>query len=339
MTDPRVAQGRRRMAAALALTPLLAPLSGLLPTRSWAADAGAAASDYPRKPIKIAIGFAPGGSTDAPMRVLGEQVARILGQPVVIENKPGAGGVLGVQGIISAPPDGYTLAIAPAGIYRLPYTQNIRWSPDSDLSYIIGLTGYAFGIVVPASSPFKTLQDYVAYAKAHPGELTYSTPGIATTNHLTMEQLSRQFGIQLNHVPYKGSADSLQALLAGQVASAAETSAFVPYVESGKLRLLTVWGDKRMARFPSVPTLQESGADIVQKSPWGLVGPKGMDPAIVRKLHDAFRQAMQSPAFLQVLERFDMGPDYRSPQDFHAFAQASMRKEKAVIEMLGLNVK
>lgn len=335
MNDSRMRQGRRRMAAALALTPLLAPLAGLQPARSWAAGA----AGYPRKPLKIAIGFAPGGSTDAPMRVLGEQVARILGQPVVIENKPGAGGVLGVQGIISAPADGYTLAIAPAGIYRLPYTQNIRWSPDTDLTYIIGLTGYAFGIVVPASSPFKTLQDFVAYAKVHPGELTYSTPGIATTNHLTMEQLSRQFGMVLNHVPYKGSADSLQALLAGQVASAAETSAFVPYVESGKLRLLAVWGDKRMGRFPDVPTLQESGADIVQKSPWGLVGPRGMDPAVVRTLHDAFRQAMQSPAFVQVLERFDMAPDYRSPQDFHAFAQASMRKEKAVVEMLGLQAK
>lgn len=153
MTDPRIQQGRRRMAAALALSPLAA-----LPGRLWAQDD---AASYPRKPIKIAIGFAPGGSTDAPMRVLGEQVARILGQPIVIENKPGAGGVLGVQGIVSAQPDGYTLAIAPAGIYRLPYTQRTRWSPDTDLTYIIGLTGYAFGIVVPASSPFKTLQDYV----------------------------------------------------------------------------------------------------------------------------------------------------------------------------------
>lgn len=336
MTDSHMRQGRRRMAAALVLTPWLAPLAGLQPARSWAAGA---AAGYPRKPLKIAIGFVPGGSTDAPMRVLGEQVARILGQPVVIENKPGAGGVLGVQGILNAPADGYTLAIAPAGIYRLPYTQNIRWSPDTDLTYIIGLTGYAFGIVVPANSPLRTLQDYVAYAKAHLGELTYSTPGIATTNHLTMEQLSRQFGMVLNHVPHKGSADSLQALLAGQVASAAETSAFVPYVESGKLRLLAVWGDKRMARFPGVPTLQESGADIVQKSPWGLVGPRNMDPATVRTLHDAFHQAMQSPAFVQVLERFDMAPDYRSPQDFHAFAQASMRKEKAVVEMLGLQAK
>lgn len=332
MNDSCIQQGRRRMAAAL----VLSPLAALASRPSWAQDAVAS---YPRKPIKIAIGFAPGGSTDGPMRVLGEQVARILGQPVVIENKPGAGGVLGVQGIINAPPDGYTLAIAPANTYRMPYTHHIRWSPDRDLSYIIGLTGYAFGIVVPASSPFQTFQDYVAYANAHPGELTYGTPGIATTNHLTMELISRQFGMQLNHVPYKGSADSLQALLAGQVASAAETSAFVPYVEAGKLRLLTVWGDKRMARFPNVPTLRESGVDIVQNSPWGLVGPKGLEPAIVQKLHDAFYKAMQTPAFIQVLERFDMAPDYRSTQDFLAFARDAMQREKAVVEMLGLGVK
>src|SRR5690606_27254479 len=126
-------------------------------------------------------------------------------------------------------------------------------------------------------------------ARAHPRELTYSTPGIATTNHLTMEQISRQFKIELNHIPYKGSAESLQALVSGQVDSAAETSAFVPYVDSGKFRLLVVWGDKRMPRYPNVPTLKESGVNIVQTSPWGLVGPRGLDPAISAKLHDAFK--------------------------------------------------
>ena len=188
------------------------------------------------------------------------------------------------QTLQSAPHDGYTLAIAPAGVYRLPFTTDIKWNPATDLTYIIGLTGYAFGTLVPASSPIKNMADYIAAAKARPGQLTYSTPGVGTTNHLTMAQISRAAGIELNHVPYKGSAASLQALLAGHVDSAAETSAFVPYVESGKFRLIAVWGDKRMARFPDVPTLRESGIDIVQTSPWGLVAPKGIDPAIAAKL-------------------------------------------------------
>ena len=294
---------------------------------------------YPSRPIKIMIGFAPGGSTDAPMRVLAQKAGALLKQPIVIENKPGVGGTLPAQNLQSAAPDGYTLGIASAGVYRLPYTNDIKWDPAKDLSYVIGLTGYAFGIVVPAGSPIKTLQDYVAQARANPGKLTYSTPGIATTNHLTMEQISRQFKIELNHIPYKGSSDSLQALMGGLVDSAAETSAFVPFVDSGKMRLIAVWGNKRMARYPDVPTLKESGANIVQTSPWGLVGPKGLDPAIVAKLHDAFKQAMETKEFKDVLARYEMEPDYKSAKDYRAFAVDSMKREKDILDALGLSRK
>jgi tripartite-type tricarboxylate transporter receptor subunit TctC len=314
----------RRLAAALGAAAMLAALPAH------------AQETYPSRPIKIMIGFAPGGSTDAPMRVLAEKAGAILKQPIVIENKPGVGGTIPVQSLQSAAPDGYTLAIAPAGVYRLPYTNDIKWDPAKDLSYIIGLTGYAFGIVVPASSPIRTLKDYVAQARAKPGTLTYSTPGVATTNHLTMEQVSRQFGIQLNHIPYKGSAESLQAIVSGQVDSAAETSAFVPYVDAGKLRLIAVWGDKRMARYPDVPTLKESGVDIVQTSPWGLVGPRGLDPAIAARLHDAFKEAMQTKAFKDVLARYEMVPDYKSPKDYRAFALDAMKREKEILGVLGL---
>ncbi|MDM0032447.1 tripartite tricarboxylate transporter substrate binding protein [Variovorax sp. J22P271] len=294
---------------------------------------------YPSRPIRVMLGFAPGGSTDAPMRVLAEKVGAILKQPVVIENKPGAAGVIPTQTLQSAAPDGYTLAIAPAGVYRLPYTQAIKWDPAKDLTYIIGLTGYAFAIVVPANSPIKNLDDYVAYAKANPGKLTYSTPGVATTNHLTMEQVSRHYDISLNHIPYKGSAESLQAIVAGQVDSAAETSAFVPYVDAGKLRLIAVWGNKRMSRYPSVPTLKESGLNIVQTSPWGLVGPKGMDPIVAGRLHAAFKQAMETKEFKDVLARFDMEPDYKSPKEYQAFAVESMKREKEILDILGLSQK
>lgn len=303
------------------------------------ATAGETPAAYPSRPIKIMIGFAPGGSTDAPMRVLAEKAGAILQQPIVIENKPGVGGTLPAQNLQSAAPDGYTLGIASAGVYRLPYTNDIKWDPAKDLSYVIGLTGYAFGIVVPASSPIKTLKDYVAQARANPGKLTYSTPGIATTNHLTMEQLSRQFKIELNHIPYKGSADSLQALMRGLVDSAAETSAFVPFVDSGKMRLIAVWGNKRMARYPDVPTLKESGADIVQTSPWGLVGPRGLDPVIVVKLHDAFKQAMETKEFKDVLARYEMEPDYKSAKDYRDFAIDSMKREKDILDALGLSRK
>jgi len=303
-----------------------------------AATAQGDAAGYPERPIRILLPFAAGGSTDGPMRVLAKNVSESLKQPVVIDYRPGAGGTLAVQTVHSAKPDGYTLAVAVASVYRMPYTMKVNWNPASDLTYVIGITGYAFGIVVPASSPFTSLDALIAHAKAHPGKLTYSTPGVATTNHLTMEKVSRQAGIKLNHIPYKGSGESLQALLAGQVDAAAETSAFVPLIQAGKLRLLAVWGDKRMARFPEVPTLKEEGIDMVQTSPWGLVAPKGTDPAIVRKLHDAFKEAMETEEFKTILAQFDMTPEYKSSEDFRQFAVSSMEKEKKIIEELDLKL-
>ena len=294
---------------------------------------------YPKRPIKIVIGFAPGGSTDAPMRVLAESVSKILKQPIVIENKPGAGGTLPGVVLQNSPNDGYTLGIAALGIYRLPFTTDIKWDPAKDLTYVIGLTGYAFGIVVPSSSPIKTWADYVAAAKAQPGHLTYGTPGVATTNHLTMEQISRKADIRLNHIPYKGTGETVQALLGGQIDSAAETSAWAPFVKDGKMRLLVTWGGKRMASFPDVPTLREMGIPITQTSHWGLVAPKGTDPAIVSTLHDAFKTAMQQQEFKQALARYDMEPDYKSSADFRKFAIDTMKQEKEILDELGLSRK
>lgn len=294
------------------------------------------ASDYPQRPIKVMIGYPPGGSTDGPMRVLGDQVARRLGKAVIIENKPGAGGILPTQMLATGPSDGYTFAIAPANVFRVPFTHDLKWNPATDLTYIIGITGYSFGIVVPVDSPIHTLQDLVAYAKAHPGKLSYSSSGIATANHITMEQLAIQHGVQLNHVPYKGAADSLQAVMSGQVMACAESSAWVPHVDAGKLRLIVVWGDKRMPRYPQVPTLQEAGTPLVQNSPWGLVGPKGMPPAVVQTVHDAFKAGMDTPEFLKALAMYDMEVAYRSPQDYKAFAQSALQREETVIRQLGL---
>ncbi len=317
------------------ITALLLGAGGL----SAAAQAQDKAANWPVRPIKIVIGFAPGGSTDTPMRVLAESVSRILKQAVVIENKPGAGGTLPAIAMQTAPNDGYTLGIASLGVYRLPYTTELKWDPAKDLTYIIGLTGYSFGIVVPASSPIKTWQDYVAAAKAKPSELTYGTPGVATTNHLTMEQISRIAGIKLNHIPYKGTGETMLALTAGQINSAAETSAWAPFVKEGKMSLLVTWGDKRMASFPQVPTLKEVGIPLVQTSHWGLVAPKGMAPAIVTKLHDVFKYAMEQSEFKQALARYDMEPEYRSSKDFHQFAVDTMKQEKEILDTLGLSRK
>jgi tripartite-type tricarboxylate transporter receptor subunit TctC len=322
---------RRKALACLASTAMLGVASS--------ARAQDNTGTWPTRAIKLMIGFPPGGSTDGPVRILAETVARVLKQPVVVENRPGVGGTMPAQVLQASANDGYTLGISSAGINRLPFTTGIKWDPIDDLTYIIGLTGYAFGMVVPASSPIRTWSDYVAAAKAKPGMLTYSTPGVATTNHLTMEQISRRAGISLNHIPYKGSAESLQALLGGQVDSAAETSAWAPFVRDGKMRLIVTWGAKRMAGFPDVPTLKDVGVSLTQTSPWGLIAPKGLDPAIASRLHDAFKFAMEQPNFRQALARYEMEPAYLSGSDFRDQSKQAMQQEKVILDALGLSVK
>jgi tripartite-type tricarboxylate transporter receptor subunit TctC len=299
---------------------------------AWAQDA----ASFPARPIRIMLGFPPGGSTDSPMRVLAEDVSKILKQPVVIENKPGAAGLMPAQLLLAAAPDGYTVGVIPANLFRLPYTGTIHWNPATDLRYVIGLTSFVYGIVVPAASPIKTMDDYVAYAKAHPGELTYATPGAYLAQHLAMEQVARIKNIQLSHVPYKGTSESLQAVVGAHVMSAAETSGWGPYVESGKLRLLVTFGEKRMSRFPDVPTLKEVGIDIPPPSAaWGLAVPKNTPAPIVRKLHDAFKQAMEQPAFRNVLAQYYMEPVYMSSERYQQFAAESTKREKEMLDAIG----
>ena len=299
-------------------------------------SAAAWAQTFPVRPIKLVIAFPAGGPTDITMRQLAENASKILGQPVIIDNKPGAGGTLPAQALQTAQPDGYTLAQMPLGVFRLPYTTKINWDPVKDINYVINVTGYAFGIVVPADSPFKTWADFVAYAKANPGKLTYGSTGTFTSPHLTTELIAQKAGIQLQHVPYKGSADLMLATVSGQLMAAADSTGFAPQVEAGKLRVLNTWGDKRLAKFPDAPTLKELGYDIVQNSPFGIGAPKNTPEAVVKRLHDAFKTAMEQPAYVDALHRYDMVPIYMSSAQYRQFAQDTFAREKTLIEQLGL---
>jgi len=315
---------RRRQLVQLAAASVAAP------------SLSAFAQTFPVRPIKLIIAFPAGGPTDITMRSLADNASKVLGQPVVIENKPGAGGTLPAQQLQTAPADGYTLAQIPLGVFRLPYTTKINWDPIKDISYVINLTGYAFGIVVPADSPIKTWTHFVGWAKANPGRLTYGSTGALTSPHLTTELIAQQLGIQLQHVPYKGSADLQQAILGGHVMAAADSTGFAPLVEAGKLRVLNTWGEKRLPRFPDVPTLKELGLNIVQASPFGIAAPRGTPPAVIKTLHDAFKKAMEEPSYVQVLARYDMLPMYMSSAQYAKFAQETFQKEKALVEKLGL---
>ncbi|SDE25654.1 Tripartite-type tricarboxylate transporter, receptor component TctC [Paracidovorax valerianellae] len=296
----------------------------------------ARAQSFPAKPIKLVIAFPAGGPTDITMRALADSAGKALGQPVIIDNKPGAGGTLPAQLLQSSAPDGYTVAQIPLGVFRLPYTTKINWDPVKDITYVLNVTGYAFGVVVPADSPFKTWADFVAYAKANPGRLSYGSTGTLTSPHLTMELAAQQLGIQLLHVPYKGSADLMQAIMGGQLMAAADSTGFAPQVEAGKLRVLNTWGAERLAKFPDAPTLKELGIDVVQNSPFGIGAPKGTPPDVVKRLHDAFKQAMEQESYRTALARYDMVPIYMDSASYRQFAQDTFAREKALVEKLGL---
>ncbi|MEN9418600.1 MAG: hypothetical protein RI988_2220 [Pseudomonadota bacterium] len=313
----------------------------LLQAAAAAAVAGPAAlraqGAWPQQPVRLLIAFPAGGPTDITMRALAENASKLLGQPVVIENRPGAGGTLPAQAMQQARPDGHTLAQIPLGVFRLPYTTRITWDPVKDLTYILGITGYAFGIVVPAESPIKDLAGFIAWAKANPGKLSYGSTGVLTSPHLTMEDIAQRTGLELNHIPFKGSADMMQAILGGQIMAAADSTGFAPHVASGRLRVLVTWGDRRLPKFPDVPTLTELGIPIVQASPYGLGGPRGMEPALVRRIHDAFKQAMEMPSHVEALARYDQNLLYMSPEQYTRFAEETFRREKALVDKLGLS--
>lgn len=311
---------------------LLAAAASLAAAPALRAQSG----PWPQQPIKLMIAFPPGGPTDITMRVLAESATKLLGQTVVIENRPGAGGTLPAQALLQAKPDGYTLAQIPLGVFRLPYTTKISWDPVADISYILGITGYAFGIVVPADGPIKQWSDFVAWAKANPGKLSYGSTGVLTSPHLTMEDIAQRLGLALNHIPYKGSADLMQSLLGGQIMAAADSTGFAPHVASGKLRVLNTWGEQRLAKFPDVPTLKELGIPIVQASPYGLGGPKGMDPALVQRIHDAFKAAMEAPAHVEALAKYDQQLMPMTPAQYTRFAEDTFKREKALVDKLGL---
>ena len=323
---------RRRQLVQLAAATLAVPS---LATFAQAPSSGSGQA-FPAKPIKLIIAFPAGGPTDITMRSLADNASKALGQPVVIENKPGAGGTLPAQQMQTAPADGYTLAQIPLGVFRLPYTTRINWDPVKDISYVINVTGYAFGIVVPTDSPIKNWNEFVAYAKANPGKLSYGSTGTLTSPHLTTELIAQKVGIQLNHIPYKGSAELTQAILGGHLMAAADSTGFAPLVESGKLRVLNTWGEQRLAKFPNAPTLKELGIDVVQNSPFGIGAPRGTPPDVVKKLHDGFKKAMEDPSYVQALARYDMLPIYMDSAQYAKFAQDTFLREKALVEKLGL---
>ena len=291
---------------------------------------------FPARPINLICPWPAGGSSDAVVRAIGESLGRQLGGTVVVDNKPGAGGTLGATAMVNAKPDGYALTQLPLGIYRLPHMQKMGFDPVRDITHIACLTGYTFGIVATADAPFKNLREMVAWAKANPGKLTYGHTGIGTTPHLAFEEFADKAGFTTNNVPYKGSAEIMQAILGGHIPLMSGTTEFAPHVQSGKLRLLATLGRNRNKAFPDAPTVRESGWDTISESPFGIGGPKGMDPALVKTLEVALRKVVDDPKLLEQLDRFFQPVIWMDNAEYSRYAVRTFETEKATIQRLGL---
>ena len=295
------------------------------------------AQAFPSRPITLYCAFPAGGPTDQVLRAFAESASRTLGQPIVVESKPGAGGTVAPIAVKSAKPDGYTLTQLAIGVFRIPYMQKTpQLDALRDFTYIINMTGYTFGLVVPAGAPWKTLGDFVEDAKKNPGKIDYGSTGTGTTPHLAIEEFAVKAGIKLTHVPFKGSADLMTSILGGHIQAASDSTGWAPHVETGKLRLLATYGSKRTKKWPDVPTLAELGYDTVSDSPFGIAGPPGMDPAVVKTLHDAFRKTLEDPKVLAILDRFDQSVIYMSPEEYTKYARQMVEAERTTIDRLGL---
>jgi tripartite-type tricarboxylate transporter receptor subunit TctC len=273
---------------------LLAAMAAAL---TWSSTPGARADAYPDRPIRLIVNSAVGGGLDVTARLLAEKLAEKLGKAVIVDNRPGAGGVMGAAQVAKSPPDGYTLIMVSAGYSTLPALHpNLPFS-HADLAPVAVAVDVPFIIVTSPSRPYKTLGDFIADAKARPGLLNFASGGNATAGHLLGSWLKLEAGIDLLHIPFKGEGPALQAVMGDQVAMMPVTiTTGMPLLKSGRLRPLAISGQKRSPLLPDVPTLAEAGVPISSVTWFGMLAPAGVPKDIVTRLNRAVNQSLQDPA-------------------------------------------
>lgn len=312
-------------------------LGGLLVSACMVAGTQTATAGWPDRPIQLIVPWPAGGATDLTLRILCEEAEPLLGQRLIVVNRPGAAGTQVAPALKMAEPDGYTIGQVPITVYRHALMHAVPWNPLEDFSPIIQVSGTTFGIVVPAASPWRSLHDMIDWALRHPGELLLGSTGIGTTAHLAMEEILIGQGVRYVHVPYKGTADQMLAVAGGQLMAGVNSTGFAPWVDQGKLRLLGIFSAQRSPRWPDVPTLAEMGyPQAVYTSPWGLAAPAGTPEVVIQRLHDAFRTAMHTERHRQALARYDQQLDYLNTQDYRRALVATVARERSLLARMNL---
>ncbi len=292
--------------------------------------------DFPTKPITVYCGYAAGASTDVTARALASEAEKILGVPVVVESKPGGGATVAAGLVASKKPDGYTLAVISTGALTVrPHLLKVSYDPLKDFTLITQYTLYIGGLCVLSESPIKTIDEFIAYAKTHPG-LSYGSPGMYTQQHLATEIFRECKGLTFKHVPTKGGAEANTALLGKHTDFVAGAGQHISFLKQGNFRMLVLYNtDKRDPNFPNVPTLKEIGCNDAPALGYIVVGPKGMPPAVTKKLEDTFKKVTDSPAFQKVLTNFDLPYSYKGAAELEASILPEYEFFKTFLQKIG----
>lgn len=299
-----------------------------------------AAASWPDRPVRLLHGFAPGGTADIIARLLAGPVGDALGQPVVVEPRPGAGGNIASAALARAPADGYTLGLLTGGhAVSAAFAQGLTFDPVADFDFVAMVARYAFVIVVRQDSPVRDLAGLLALARERPGRVTFGSAGVGSTHHLVGEMLNAAAGVQMLHVPYRGDAAGTTALLGGEVTAMVTTSAGVlPYVRAGTLRCLAVSAARRSALLPDVPTVAEAALPGFEAPTWiGIAAPRGLPPEVLARLHGVVARVTAAPAMRQrLVELLDGEADAASPDAMRAFVAGEITRWRALIQRQGI---
>jgi tripartite-type tricarboxylate transporter receptor subunit TctC len=304
---------------------------------------GSAADDYPSRPIRIIVPYAPGGGADTVARIVARRVTDTIGQPLVIENRTGAGSILGTDAVAKAEPDGYTLLLGQSGPISInpAVYKDLRYDPVKDFAPVTMTTAYPYILVVNAKLPARSLPEFVALAKSQPGAMNYGTTGIGAANHLVAELFNGKAGLKMTHIPYRGTALAVGDLVAGQVTMVfGDPISVLPHMQSGSLRALAVTSLQRSAVAPEVPTVAESGFPGFDALAWhGILAPAKTPPAIVKKLNAEIVNALKHPETQALLVKQAMQTVGNTPEEFAAFIRNDIAVWKAVAAEADVSVK
>lgn len=300
--------------------------------------AGPAWSTFPERPITVVVGSEPGGPIDLAARALAASSEKYLGKPIVVENKGGGGGTVAAAIVATAKPDGYTLCATPNITFgNTPLVQKVPFKPLKSFTPIVG---YAIGehtaLLVKSDASWKTAKEFFAYAKSNPGKVKYSSAGIGMSVHVVMEIVARKEGIQWVHVPYKGAAPALTALLGGHVDACSAATNFVPHAKAGLVRVLATHGRARSPYFPDVPTFRDLGYDAISETIHSVAGPASLPGDVVQKLESSFLKGMDAPEFKNTIERIYLSSRPMTAKEYDQHLKDFWFKYEKIFKEMGL---